>query len=572
MAEPHGASAITLRSPKAAHHHPHYHHHHHHGGGRRRGSTQSDKQTMASQCRAVEHLFVARRFSQARDAAQQFFERHFVCDARGRPIAPSSSAPALHALRTRVDLSSPQHQHRFQQQQQQYHHHTHDGLQHGLDDDDDDDDDDVDDGRGNGGDDDAASRHRCLARVAAVLLQCSFELAQEDVCDYVTLVFRRAEVNLPFDLGLMWVRLQLHWGGPKREHAVLEVVRDSLKAAVSLLGTVRFDYQRYRSFLAVLVHDLLHRQELHAARRRKRRRAREGVAGAAAGSMSSSSSSSSSSSGGGGGGGGGNDEDEEEAGSDGGMAKLKGEALLAVEQSVLSVVDKERFRSELSAEAFCAAGPLLEVPPSLPSSSSSASASASESAWLPTSASTSAAAAAAAALVNSAASPPPSLSSVLSCNSPAHGTVLGSAIAALRAAEEQRSRSNISSGGGTNSSSGSGGGGYSGGARGRGGGGDGGGGGGGGGVGGGGVLSRGMALLSQSPGPWTLDFWRLLWQWLSSRLAVARVSLPLLVAGGANAGESGRAVALPVALVVLAVVYRRSAARVLRRFAEELRT
>eukprot|EP00750_Incisomonas_marina_P001344 INCI11126.1.p1 GENE.INCI11126.1~~INCI11126.1.p1 ORF type:complete len:419 (-),score=72.06 INCI11126.1:728-1984(-) len=239
---------------------------------------------MNDHCACVEALFVERRFDQARDCAQHFFERFF---AKKQPNEVTGSFSTA-----RVDLSARS----------------------------------------------LTPKDEAIARVAAVLLQCSYELDDPEISEYVTAVYREARTEFPYDLGLIWVRLQLLRLGTTDEmdatalesqrQCVQAVVEESLRQTVRLVGTNRFDYEKYRSFVAILVHDLLHKWELQQCK---------DIAI--------------------------NEDDlvqmgdletvEGKGAEDGQEIATSTTAAAVVEKSVLSVVDKERFRSELAAERFC---------------------------------------------------------------------------------------------------------------------------------------------------------------------------------------------------------------------------
>ena len=224
---------------------------------------------MEASCSAVEQAFVLRTFEKARDLGQRFFEQHFKKN-KGSPLHKNFT--------TCVDLTNRT----------------------------------------------LSKQEHAIARVAAVLLQCSYELHDPDICDYVTFVYRQTRTPFSYDLGFIWIRLQLHRGCLA---AVQKVVETSLQQAVLLRVTPRFDYEKYRSFLAVLVHDVLFKDESS--------------------------------------GNGNNAEDNGESEGKGiaddvGTQATKGESgeynrskiLTVIENSVLSVVDKERFRNELEAETM----------------------------------------------------------------------------------------------------------------------------------------------------------------------------------------------------------------------------
>lgn len=228
-----------------------------------------------------------RRFTQARDCAQHFFERFFQ-----KKQASEASASAFSTAR--VDLSARS----------------------------------------------LSPKDEAIARVAAVLLQCSYELDDPEISEYVAAVYRETRTEFPYDLGLIWVKLQLLrlcTTAGERDATMLEsqrrcvqaVVEESLRHTVRLVGTNRFDYEKYRSFVAILVHDLLHKWELEQC---------QVVAtnNDAAGQM-------------------GDPEATEGKGAEDGQELLTTFTTAAevVEKSVLSVVDKERFRNELEAERFC---------------------------------------------------------------------------------------------------------------------------------------------------------------------------------------------------------------------------
>jgi len=210
------------------------------------------------ECEEIEFLFVERKFSEAQSAAERFFEKHFK-KARGSGVGEPCGC---------VDLTQQP----------------------------------------------ISGSDVFVARAAAVLLQCSFELKDPKICDFVMLVYRKAHRLMPYDLGLMWVRLQLFVGGD--ETLVREIVESSLESSLKFYGTPQFSYERYRSFLAILVHDIVHKSLLQKK------------------------------------GGEGKNEDEGEGE---GIAESKAELSTIAEiiqQSKLSTMDKVRFEKEVEAESL----------------------------------------------------------------------------------------------------------------------------------------------------------------------------------------------------------------------------
>ena len=104
---------------------------------------------IAEQCRGVEALFVERQFESARDASERFFESHF----KRASLSPLAQRQQPQKFGTCIDLSASRVLPSL---------HSH-----------------------------------CIARVAAVLLQCSHELRDPAIADYVTAVYRQTNTMFP---------------------------------------------------------------------------------------------------------------------------------------------------------------------------------------------------------------------------------------------------------------------------------------------------------------------------------------------------------------------------------------